>query len=155
MRVGVHTCSPDTPIRQLVRFMLDQDEEAVVVMDAGHATGVVSRKELVQAYATGLDENTTADQIMQGGVVQLPPDIPLTAAAQLMLDFGVRAVFLMHHAAGVEYPAAVLTFTHLLRHLGAASMDELSDLGIKAQRRPPVEAFIERRDAARRSRTRG
>jgi hypothetical protein len=67
-----------------------------------------------------------------------------------MLDKGVRSVFLMHHAGGVEYPAGVLTFRHLIRHLGARDMNDLLDLGIKAQRQSPIESFIRRRDEARR-----
>ncbi len=56
----------------------------------------------------------------------------------------------MHHAGGIEYPAAMLSYTHLLRHLAMESADDLSDLGIKADRESPLEAFYKRRDAARR-----
>ena len=80
---------------------------------------------------------------------QAPPDIPLTVVAQLMVDQDVRAFFLMHNAGGIIYPAAVISYKHLIRHLAATSEDELSDLGIDAARKLPLDAFIERRDAAR------
>jgi hypothetical protein len=37
-----------------------------------------------------------------------------------------------------------------LRLLGARTKEELRDLGIRAARQSPLEAFIQRRDAARR-----
>ena len=87
---------------------------------------------------------------MSEGIPEVPPDIPLTAAAQIMRDHHWQVVFLLHNSAGIAYPAAMLSYTHLLRHLAAQSDDDLRDLGIKAERQPPVEAFKERRDAARR-----
>ena len=52
-------------------------------------------------------------------VPRVPPDIPLKTAAQIMQDQGVRVLFLTHHAGGIEYPAAYITYKHLLRHLAA------------------------------------
>jgi len=83
-------------------------------------------------------------------VPQIPPDIPLTAAAQIMQDQNLRIVFLMHHAGGIEYPAAMLSYKHLLRHMAMEEDDDLADLGIKAERESPLESFYKRRDAARR-----
>jgi hypothetical protein len=82
-------------------------------------------------------------------VPTVPPDIPLQAAAQLMLDRGVRTLFLTHHAGGVEYPAAAISARHLLRLLAARSPDELNDLGILAARKSPLEVFLKRREEAR------
>ena len=70
-----------------------------------------------------------------------------------MQDQGVRAVFMMHHAGGVIYSAAYLSYNHILRYLEAKSDDELNDLGIRAERTSPLDAFIQKRDAARRART--
>ncbi len=151
MSVGVATCSPDTPIQDIARLLLDKGLEAVVVLDhEGFAVGVVSQDELVRAYTREDCRGLTAEAIMHEGVPQVPPDIPLSAAAQLMQDQDVRVVFLMHNANGIIYPAAALSYRHLLRHLAANSDDELNDLGIAAARKPPLERFIEKRDAARR-----
>jgi len=151
MTVGVATCSPMTPVVEVARLLLDRDLEGVVVLDQdGHAVGVVSQDELVTAYSRDDCRDLTAEAIMRDGVPQIPPDIPLSVAAQLMQDQGVRVVFLMHHAGGIEYPAAVLSFKHFLRHLVAETNDDLKDLGIKAARRAPLETFIEKREAAQR-----
>jgi CBS domain-containing protein len=157
MSVGVRTCSLETPITDLARLFLDEELEAVVVLDEnGHAAGVVSQTELVHAYAhgnhiPGTDQpSLSAEEIMEPSVLQVPPDIPLSAAAQILLDRRARAVFMMHHAGGIEYPAAILTFKHILRHIAMRDPSELSDLGIKANRKAPLDQFLKRREEARR-----
>jgi CBS domain-containing protein len=104
----------------------------------------------VRAYVRDNWDDLTAETIMTEGVLEIPPDIPLAAAAQIMRDHGVRIVFLMHNADGITYPAAMLTYYHLLRHLAAPNRSELTDLGIRAAREAPLEAFFKRRDEARR-----
>ena len=152
MTVGVATCSPETPIGDIARLLLDKGLEAVVVLDPadGHALGYVGQDELVRAFAHQQTDMLTAEQVMHDEVPQAPPEIPLTAAAHLMLDRGVRVLYLMHHSSGIEYPAALISYQHLLRLLGARNKDELHDLGVSASRQSPLEAFIQRRDAARR-----
>jgi hypothetical protein len=86
---------------------------------------------------------------MHEGVPQVPADIPLAVAAQMMRDQQVRAFWVMHNAAGVTYPAAMITYRHILRHLAAQSDDDLQDMGIAAARQAPLEQFIARRDAAK------
>ncbi|MDX1437565.1 MAG: CBS domain-containing protein [Anaerolineales bacterium] len=148
MAVGVPTCSLDTPVIDLARKMLDNDWEAVAVLESeqGHAVGVVSRAALIEAFAHGVREGISAEDIMKPGLPTVPPDIPLTAAAQIMLDLQVRAIYVTHHAGGIEYPAAWLTYTHLLRRLVG---DPVEDLGIRAERELPMETFFKRRDEAR------
>ncbi len=156
MTVGVPTCPAETPVMDLARLMVEKNWEAVVVLDEeGHALGVVGQQELIDWYPSFVDEGPealeglTAGAIMHEGVPQVPPDIPLSAAAQIMQDEGIRAVFLMHNAGGISYPAAMLTYAHLLRHLIARSPEELRDLGIEATRTSPLEAFLKRREEAR------
>ena len=151
MTVGVATCPPTTPVVDIARLLLDKDLEAVVVLDAeGHAVGVVSRDDLVRAYTREDCRDLTAEAVMTEGLSQIPPNIPLTAAAQIMRDQGIRVVFMVHNADGITYPAACLSYTHLMRHLIARSDAELKDLGIKAEREAPLATFIKRRDEARR-----
>jgi predicted transcriptional regulator len=149
MTVGVATCPPQALIIDLVRLMLDKDLEVVVVLDEGNAIGVVSQEDLVRAFARQDIWSLTAVDVMQENVPQVPPEIPLIAAAQIMLDQHTRALFLMHQAGGIEYPAGVITYWHLMRYLAAQNPEDLKDLGIKAERKSPLEAFIQRRDAAR------
>jgi CBS domain-containing protein len=149
MTVGVLTCSPTDTVQKLVQLMLEKGQEAVVVLDPadGNALGVVSQDSLVDVYGREGAQLMTAEEVMTEGMVQVPPDIPVEAAARVMRDQGVRAIFLTHHSGGIFYPAAILTYQHLLRHMAAVTTAELKDLGIKASRQAPLEAFFQRRDA--------
>ena len=150
MTVGVETCSPETPIEDLARSLLDNSGEDIVVMQDGHALGTIGLEQMTQAYSKREYFDLKASDILHEGVPQIPPDIPLTAAAQIMLDLRVKTLFLMHHAGGISYPAAMISYRHILRHISAKEDEDLNDLGIYADRKSPVEAFIERRNAARR-----
>jgi hypothetical protein len=86
---------------------------------------------------------------MSEGVPELGADILLTVAAQMMKDRGIRTAYMMHNSAGIIYPAAYLSYRHLLRHIAAKDESELKDLGLAAERKSPIERFIERRDEAR------
>lgn len=149
MTVGVQTCAPGDALLELAQLMLQKGCEAVVVMKDGHALGVVGEDELVRACTQDDMHSLTVEQIMREGVPQVPPDIPLAAAAHLMQDQGVKTLFLMHHAGGVEYPAAYISYRHYIRLLAAESENDLRDLGILADRQAPLQAFIQRRDEAR------
>jgi CBS domain-containing protein len=150
MTVGVPTCPPHAPVPELAQLLLDKNLEGIVVLDTeGHGIGVVTRDDLVRAYTHENVRTLTAEDVMSEGVPQVPPDIPLVAAAQLMRDRGWRVVFLMHNAGGIVYPAAMLSYTHLLRHLAAQSDEDLSDLGIAAARQAPLEAFRQKQRASR------
>ncbi|MCL4505614.1 MAG: CBS domain-containing protein [Chloroflexi bacterium] len=151
MSVGVATCPPDTPIVEIARLLLDKQLEGIVVLDQeGNAVGSISRDELVQAYTRDDCRDLTAEDVMRDSVPQIPPDVPLIVAAQIMRDKSTRVVFLMHQAGGIQYPAAALSYTNILRHLAARSDAELQDLGTAAARKLPLETFIEKRDAAQR-----
>lgn len=151
MSVGVTTCPMQTSIKQIARLLLNSDIDCVVVMDTeGHAQGIVDQDDLVKAYIRDDWGSLVAEDIMQERVPYIPPDIPLTAAAQMMRDMHVRSAFMSHHASGLIYSAAVLTYKHFLRHIAAEDDSELMDLGNQAARKGPLEAFIERRDAHRR-----
>ena len=59
---------------------------------------------------------TVAD-VMRPDIPEIPPDIPAAAAAQIMLDQGMRELYLLHHDGGISWPAAVFRFEDVLRHL--------------------------------------
>jgi predicted transcriptional regulator len=149
MTVGVVTCSPQTTVPELAQLLLDHDLDEVIVLDDGKALGVVGQDELVAAFTEDGAKSLTASDVMREGVPQIPPEIPLKAAAQIMRDQGVRVLFLMHHAGGIEYPAAAISYKHYLRYLAADDLSDLHDLGIKAGRTLPLEDFFQRRAAAR------
>jgi CBS domain-containing protein len=151
MTVGVPTCKWDSPIMDIARFLLEKNVEAMCVLDEeGHGIGVVGEQELVSAYGRDNIDELKAEDIMSEGVPELGADIPLTVAAQTMKDRGIRIAYMMHNAGGIIYPAAYISYRHILRHMAARDEGELKDLGLAAERKSPIEQFIERRDEARR-----
>jgi CBS domain-containing protein len=146
MTVGVPTCPPDAPLIDLIRTLLARNWEAIIVLEEnGHAAGVVSRDDIVRFYGHDDYAHLTAEDIMRAEIPSAPPDIPLNAAAQIMQDMHSRVLFIVHHAGGIRYPAAWLTYQHLLRRM---VNEDLEDLGIHAAREAPLNEFIHRRDAA-------
>ena len=151
MTVGVPTCKWETPIKDIARFLLEHHVEAMCVLDEeGHAIGVVGEQELVAAYGREDLDDLKAENIMSEGVPDVGADIPLTVAAQMMNDKGIRIAYMMHNSAGIIYPAAFISYQHILRHIAAKDESELKDLGLAAERKSPIEQFIARRDEARR-----
>jgi CBS domain-containing protein len=150
MTVGVPTCKANTLVIDVARFLIDNNvEEMVVLGEEGEGVGICGFKELVNAYDRDNVRELTAEEIMSEGVPELPSDIPLKLAAQLMKDKDIRVAYMNHNSAGIIYPAASISYKHLVRHLAAKDDSELKDLGINAERKSPLEQFIERRDEAR------
>lgn len=151
MTVGVPTCKTTTPAVDVARFVLEHNVEEMVVLDEeGQGVGVVGYEELVRIYGLENARELTAEQVMREGVPELPADIAISLAAQIMQDKGIRVAYMTHNAAGITYPAAMISYRHILRALAARDEKELKDLGIAAERKSPIEQFIERRDEARR-----
>ena len=151
MTVGVPTCKWETPIKDIARFLLEHHVEAMCVLDVeGHGIGVVGEEELVKAYGRENLDSLKAEDIMSEGVPELPADISLTVAAQMMKDKDIRIAYMLHNSAGIIYPAAYISYRHILRHMAAKDENDLKDLGLAAERKTPLEQFIERRDEARR-----
>jgi CBS domain-containing protein len=149
MTVGVPTCPPDTLIIELIEVMVEKSLEGMVVQNfEGHAIGYISRAVLIKAYAAGNFEEMKAEEIMINELPQLPPDIPITTAAQMMIDMNVRVVYMTHRAGGIEYPAALVTYDHIISHMANKDGAPPKTVGIQAERKSPIDLFIERRDAA-------
>jgi CBS domain-containing protein len=151
MTVGVSTCKNTTPVVEVARFLVKNNvEELVVLGEEGEGIGVCGYRELVNAYEQDNIRELTAEDVMTEGVPELPSDITLKLAAQLMRDKDIRVAYMNHNSAGIIYPAALISYRHLVRHLAAKNEEELKDLGFDAERKSPLEQFIERRDEARR-----
>jgi CBS domain-containing protein len=150
MTVGVPTCKLTTPVVDIARFLIENNvEELVVLGEEGEGIGVCGYKELVSAYERENVRELTAEDVMSEGVPEFPSDIPLTLAAQLLRDKNIRVAYMNHNSAGIIYPAASISYKHLVRHLAADDNEELKDLGFNAERKSPLEQFIKRRDEAR------
>ena len=151
MSVGVPTCKTTTPVVDIARFLLEHNVEGMCVLDEeGHGVGLVSAEELVAVYVKENLPELTAEDIMREDMPTLQAEMPLELAAQFMRDQHTRIAYMTHNSAGIIYPAAFITYKHILRHMSARDANEVKDLGLEAARKSPLEQFIERRDEARR-----
>ena len=150
MSVGVPTCKTTTNVVDIAQFILQQNVEEMVVLGIeGEGVGIVGYSEIINAYGNENIQSLTAEEVMREGVPELPADITLLLAAQLMKDKNIRVAYMTHNSAGIIYPAAYISYKHILRHIAAKDDTELKDLGLAAERKSPIETFIARRDEAR------
>ena len=154
MRIGVPTCKESDPIEKVAALMLDQAATALIVLDEeADARGWISEARLAQAYLQVAQSSAasatsragsplTAADIMDEDVPEVPCDIPLQSAAQLMADMGVDHLFFLHHAAGRAWPASVLSLRDLVRVLAGPAY--IKDQGAAAPRLSPLDLFRQR-----------
>jgi len=127
MQIGVKTCRENTSLTEAARILLGEQLESLIVLNEhGHAVGMLTRPDVVTAYGrSGASEqghqSLTAGDVMRPDILEIPPDIPATAAALMMLDQGFRAAYLLHHDGGMGWPAAVFRFDDVLRYLAEES----------------------------------
>ena len=150
MTVGVPTCKRSTPVPDIASYLLEHNVEGMCVLDeGGRGIGVVGLEELAAVYSRENVRTLIAEQVMREGMPTLNADLPLDLAIQFMRDQNTRIAYLTHNSAGIIYPAAYITYRHFTRHLATKDEETLRDLGIEAERESPIDAFIRRRDEAR------
>jgi CBS domain-containing protein len=153
MQIGVTTCPGSTTIAELAEIMLSKNLFSVVILDPGdgNAIGLVDQSDLMRAFSLDHYKELTAEQVMQESIPQIPADIPLKTAIQMMLDNHLQTYYLMHHSGGISYPAAYFSYRNVLRLLAAMDEKDLADIGIEREKRLPLDEFYKKRDVARRS----
>jgi CBS domain-containing protein len=132
MRRGVTSCPAHTPLTEAASIMLREGAEALIVLGGGNqAAGVLSKRDIVKAYAeagTGVCDlqNLTVSDKMSSDVPQIPPDIPALAATQIMLDQGLRDIYIMHHqnSASPHRPVGVFSLNDIIREVAEGCEDK-------------------------------
>ncbi len=142
MRVGVPTCREDVALAEVARLLVERNASALVVLDEdGNAVGWVGEEHVARA-AGHSNAALVASDVMVEQVPTIPPDVPAVAAANLMLDRGIRQLFVVHHAGGIVYPAAVFTLQDVIRVVGG--LQRAPGVGVGAERPSPIDLFKHR-----------
>jgi predicted transcriptional regulator len=142
MRVGVPTCREDTPLKDVARLLVERNVSALIVLDEdANMVGWIDERHLARAIDRD-HAHLTANAVMAEQVPEIVPDIPAAAAAHLMLDRGLQQLFVTHHAAGIKYPAAVITLQDVCRII--AGMERAPGVGVGAERPSAVDLFKHR-----------
>ncbi len=124
MKIGVPTCTVETPLPQVAKIMARENADAIIVMDESGAVGVISQSDLTGVYARNY-ALLTAQEIMTDKIVSIPPDAAATAAAQTMQDEKVHQVFVMHDHPGPSRPSAVVTMRAVVRDIAGLEPERL------------------------------
>jgi CBS domain-containing protein len=108
MRIGIISCPPETPLRDVARTMATYRIHCVVVseMDGGKAIGVISDSDLAVAAASGARDRT-ARELAGTESVTVAADDSLERAAQLMAEHQVSHLVVIQPHSG--HPVGVLS----------------------------------------------
>jgi len=118
MHRGVISCRVDTPLEEIAQRLMEYQINALFVLDqSGKACGVVSQTDLVRAYVQGGWSDLVAEDIMTPDVVTVVPDIPVTAAAQLMLDKDIHRLLIVQGGLIPDRPVGVLSMSDIVREM--------------------------------------
>ena len=116
MKIGVPTCTLETPLPEVAKIMVRDQADALIVMDESGACGVVTQSDLAHAYSRNF-ALLLAKDVMTDKIISVPPEAALTTASNLMQDELVHQVFIMHEHPGPSRPSAVVTMRAIVREM--------------------------------------
>jgi len=117
MRRGVITCHTAAPLPEVARRMTENKVTAVVVVDeGGEVCGIVTRKDLVKVYNQDY-ERMVAEDVMSPDVATVISDIPVEAAALIMLDRDVSRLVIVHEKPATQRPVGILSMSDVVRDM--------------------------------------
>ena len=92
MTADPRTVAKGDPVADVARHMRDGDVGAVIVVDEGAVSGIVTDRDIVvRALAEGRDvSSTTAGEIATASTVTVEPDQSASDAARLMREHDIR-----------------------------------------------------------------
>jgi CBS domain-containing protein len=120
MHKGAVTCAPATSLEEAVRILSDSDVTSLVVVgNAGELLGILSHMDVLRHYGENLAERQVGE-IMSPAVLTVPPDAPIQAAINMILNSSAHRLVVTVPSAGGNVPVGVLSTTDIIRHLRGA-----------------------------------
>jgi CBS domain-containing protein len=117
MHKGIIACRLETPMNEVVRIISDADVHAIVVMDQDNqAVGVISHTDIIRLYGEDLSQHVAQD-VMTGPPLAIGSDAPARAAADLMLERGVRRLLVTETEEGMRRLVGIVSTTDLVRDM--------------------------------------
>ncbi len=88
----IHTVTPDTVLRDVLKVMSDYDIGVVVVVELDEIKGIFSERDFTRAYAGNecLDMNTPVTELMTHEVISVNPDTSIDECMTIMTDYRIR-----------------------------------------------------------------
>jgi len=118
------TVAPGDALQQAARLMREVDTGALIVVDGGEVTGIVTDRDIVvRAIADGRDPSSTkVADVATTSTITVTPDQSASDAAQLMRDNDIRRLVVVHDGR----PAGIVSIGDLAIELDEGSA--LADL---------------------------
>jgi CBS domain-containing protein len=132
MRVGIITCRPETPLRDVAHMMVTHQIHSVVVQDLGPGSrpwGIVSSLDIAAASGSDLFEMEAQDAAT-AELVTVPSNETLQNAAKLMTDHGLTHLVVVEPA--TDWPCGILSARDLAAVLTAPPETLLRQYGAAA-----------------------
>jgi CBS domain-containing protein len=115
-RLGIVSCHGDDTLDSIVRRMADDDISALVVTDStGYLEGIITRSDVLRAYAHSEDWRAdTVQQHMTRSVITVTPETRLVEAADLLVHKHIHRVVVVREEEGGHRPIAVISDSDLV-----------------------------------------
>jgi CBS domain-containing protein len=115
MHEGLVSCWADESLVEVARRLCDDSIHAIFVLDEnGHAKGVVSQTDLVDAFVQGEWQELTASAIMNPDLVTITCDTPLEIAAAIMLNRNIHRLLVVQKEDSINRPLGVLSLSDVV-----------------------------------------
>ncbi len=124
MKIGVPVCNRKTRLSEVAHIMATENADAVIVMDEFGACGVITQTDLVRAFPRNY-ELLQAEEVMTEKIIEVAPESPIVAAANLMNEDKVHQLFLMHTHPGPSRPSAMVTMRAIVREMAGMEPEKV------------------------------
>jgi len=97
-KTNVVTCTPSTPLREVVELMVERGVGSVIVVDPANPkrpVGIVGERDVLRALALGADLSIPASQVMSKLLVTVDAEAHVGEAVLAMREHNVRRVIVL------------------------------------------------------------
>ena len=97
--------------------MMERNSRSVVVIDAeGRAVGVVTGTDLLTLWEPG-EHGRTASDLMSKPIITAEPDLPLAAAADLMITHEVHRLVVVDPSGASSAPIGIVSTSDIIAEM--------------------------------------
>ncbi|MFV9676050.1 MAG: CBS domain-containing protein [Methanosarcinales archaeon] len=115
MTRGVVTVPLDTPVKEIVRILVDANISGIAVITPdGKVAGVISEIDIIKSIDH--DWNLlTAEEVMSSSVRTIEPEMSLTKAAHIMNELNIHRLLVLSLSPAYGVPVGILTASGILK----------------------------------------
>jgi CBS domain-containing protein len=117
MSYAIVTCLPDASPEAIARAMTERKSRSVVVIDEkGRAVGVITGADMLSLYEPAERMQTAAD-LMSQPVITADPDLPLAAAADLMITREIHRLVVVDRSEVAGAPLGIVSTSDIVAEM--------------------------------------